>query len=85
MVTTARYVKELHPEARVTFIGPCAAKELEFADLEKTTSFDDATAAGRGYGVAGGVAGSGTIIPINKAAAVLQTFKQSSSNKLPQK
>lgn len=76
MVTTARYVKELHPEACVIFIESCAAKEMEFADLEKTTSFDDATAAG-------GVAGAGIIIPINKAAAVLQNFKQSSSNKLP--
>jgi [FeFe] hydrogenase (group B1/B3) len=87
MVATARYVKERHPEAHVTFIGPCAAKkleasrksvrsdvdfvitfeeimgmfvakEIEFADLEETTSFNDATAAGRGYGVAGGVAGA---------------------------
>lgn len=87
MVATARYVKERHPDAHVTFIGPCAAKKLEasrrtvrsevdfvitfeelmgmfvakgieFADLEKATSFHDATAAGRGYGVAGGVAGA---------------------------
>lgn len=85
MVATARFVKEQHPDALVTFIGPCAAKkleasrksvrsdvdfvitfeelmgmfvakEIEFADLDKTTSFHDATGAGRGYGVAGGVA-----------------------------
>lgn len=169
MVATARYVKERHPNAHVTFIGPCSAKkleasrravrsdvdfvitfeelmgmfvakEIEFADLHKTTSFHDATAAGRGYGVAGGVAsaiesciheyypdkevkidraeglsnckkllqlvkagkrngyliegmgcpggcvaGAGTIIPINKAAAALQSFKQASAEKLPQK
>lgn len=169
MVATARYVKKHHPEASVTFIGPCsakkleasrksvrsdvdfvitfeelmgmfAAKEIEFADLEKTTSFHDATAAGRGYGVAGGVAGAieaciheyypekevkidraegladckkllmlakagkrdgyliegmgcpggcvggaGTILPVNKAAAALQNYKQASSRKLPQK
>lgn len=87
MVATARYVKERHPNAQVTFIGPCSAKkleasrksvrsdvdfvitfeelmgmfvakEIEFADLPKTTSFHDATGAGRGYGVAGGVAGA---------------------------
>jgi iron only hydrogenase large subunit-like protein len=29
MVTTARYVKERHPNAKVTFIGPCTAKKLE--------------------------------------------------------
>lgn len=85
MVATSRYVKERHPNACVTFIGPCAAKkleasrksvrsdvdfvitfeelmgmfaakEIEFADFEKTSSYHDATAAGRGYGVAGGVA-----------------------------
>lgn len=87
MVATARYIKKLHPDACVTFIGPCAAKKLEasrksvrsdvdfvltfeelmgmfaakgieFADLEETASFDDATAAGRGYAVSGGVAGA---------------------------
>jgi [FeFe] hydrogenase (group B1/B3) len=168
MVATARYVKELHPNAKVTFIGPCAAKkleasrksvrsdvdfvitfeelmgmfvakEIEFGDLPDTTPLNDATAAGRGYGVAGGVAGAieacineyypgievkidraeglgnckkllqiakagkrqgyliegmgcpggciagpGTIIPINKATAALQSFKQSASKKLPQ-
>jgi len=85
MVATARYVKERHPDAHVTFIGPCSAKkleasrktvrsdvdfvitfeelmgmfvakEIEFSDLERSTSFHDATATGRGYGVAGGVA-----------------------------
>ena len=29
MVYTARYVKKLHPDAKVVFIGPCAAKKLE--------------------------------------------------------
>ena len=29
MVATARKIKEIHPEARVVFIGPCAAKKLE--------------------------------------------------------
>lgn len=29
MVLTARLVKEQHPDARVVFIGPCAAKKLE--------------------------------------------------------
>ncbi len=29
MVATARKIKELDPEARVVFIGPCAAKKLE--------------------------------------------------------
>ncbi len=85
MVSTARYVKKLHPDAKVAFIGPCAAKKLEasrrtvrsdvdfvitfeelmgmfvakevqFAELEKTDELCDATSAGRGYGVAGGVA-----------------------------
>lgn len=37
-------------------MGMFVAKDIEFADLEKTTSFHDATGAGRGYGVAGGVA-----------------------------
>ncbi|MGI6030379.1 MAG: 4Fe-4S dicluster domain-containing protein [Eubacteriales bacterium] len=37
-------------------MGMFVAKGIEFADMEKTTSFHDATGAGRGYGVAGGVA-----------------------------
>lgn len=84
MVATARKIKESHPDAKVVFIGPCAAKKLEasrrtvrsdvdfvitFEELDgmfhaKEIDFDaladepwqDATAAGRGYGVAGGVA-----------------------------
>lgn len=167
MVATARYVKEKHPSACVTFIGPCAAKKLEasrktvrsdvdfvitfeelmgmfaakgieFADLEPESGFDGATAAGRGYGVAGGVAdaiemcirkyypdkkvnvdraegladcrrllqlakagkrrgylmegmgcpggcigGAGTIIPVNKAAIALESFKKSTAKKTP--
>ena len=84
MVATARYVKERHPDAKIVFIGPCAAKKLEasrrtvrsdvdfvitFEELQgifdaKEIDFsampsepiDDASGAGRGYGVAGGVA-----------------------------
>lgn len=85
MVATARSIKKEHPEAKVVFIGPCAAKKLEamrgsvrsdvdfvitFEELmamieakgiditqtETEHSFHDATAIGRGYAVAGGVA-----------------------------
>lgn len=85
MVATARTIKKEHPDARVVFIGPCAAKKLEamrrtvrsdvdfvitFEELqamfdakdinleeyEAESSFHDATGAGRGYAVAGGVA-----------------------------
>ena len=85
MVATARTIKQEHPNARVVFIGPCAAKKLEamrrtvrsdvdfvitFEELqamfdakdidltkyEAESSFHDATGAGRGYAVAGGVA-----------------------------
>lgn len=85
MVATARTIKIQHPDARVVFIGPCAAKKLEasrkevrsdvdfvitFEELEAMfeakdidlgtfrdeVSIHDATGAGRGYAVAGGVA-----------------------------
>ena len=85
MVATARSIKQKLPDARVVFIGPCAAKKLEasrrsvrsdvdfvitfeelaamfavrgidFSTYEKEEPIHDATAAGRGYGVAGGVA-----------------------------
>ena len=85
MVATARSIKKEHPNARVVFIGPCAAKKLEAmrrtvrSDVDFVITFEeldamftargidparidhgkylhDATAAGRGYGVAGGVA-----------------------------
>ncbi|MEF9997548.1 MAG: 4Fe-4S dicluster domain-containing protein [Lachnospiraceae bacterium] len=85
MVATARTIKKEHPNARVVFIGPCAAKKLEasrrtvrsdvdfvitFEELqamfdakeidmnqfEAESSFHDATGAGRGYAIAGGVA-----------------------------
>lgn len=84
MVATARMIKKKHPNARVTFIGPCASKKLEafrksvvsdvnyvitFEELmgmfaarnidftsDGDTFVDDATASGRGYAVAGGVA-----------------------------
>ncbi len=85
MVATARTIKIEHPESRVVFIGPCAAKKLEasrrtvrsdvdfvitFEELqalfdakdidltqyEAESSFHNATGAGRGYAVAGGVA-----------------------------
>ena len=85
MVATARTIKQKHPNTKVVFIGPCAAKKLEamrrsvrsdvdfvitFEELqamfnakgidltkyEAESSFHDATGAGRGYAVAGGVA-----------------------------
>lgn len=85
MVATARSIKQKMPNARVVFIGPCAAKKLEamrrtvrsdvdfvitfeelaamfeakgidFKNYEKEEPIHDATGAGRGYAVAGGVA-----------------------------
>jgi len=85
MVATARSIKKENPNAKVVFIGPCAAKKLEasrnslrsdvdfvltFEELDAmfeakgidpnkvigTSSLHDATAAGRGYACAGGVA-----------------------------
>lgn len=85
MVTTARRIKQKTPNARVVFIGPCAAKKLEamrtsvrsdvdfvvtfeelagifaakdidFSKYEGERSLHQATGAGRGYAVAGGVA-----------------------------
>ena len=84
MVATARSIKKEHPNAKVVFIGPCAAKKLEAmrktvrSDVDFVLTFEeldamfeargidpktiesqghlhDATAAGRGYAVAGGV------------------------------
>lgn len=85
MVATARRIKHEDPEAKVVFIGPCAAKKLEAtrrtvrsdvdfvitfeelaamfearnivpAEMDKAEGLHDATAAGRGYACAGGVA-----------------------------
>lgn len=85
MVATSRSIKQKMPNARVVFIGPCAAKKLEamrrtvrsdvdfvitFEELaaifeargidlskfDKEEPIHDASGAGRGYGVAGGVA-----------------------------
>ncbi|MBE7088129.1 MAG: 4Fe-4S dicluster domain-containing protein [Clostridiales bacterium] len=85
MVATARKIKEEVPEARVVFIGPCAAKKLEASrkavrshvdfvitfeelagifdakeidleGLEESVVNTNASGAGRGYAVAGGVA-----------------------------
>ena len=85
MVATARRIKHEDPEAKVVFIGPCAAKKLEATrrtvrsdvdfvitfeelaamfdaggidphNMELTAGLHDATAAGRGYACAGGVA-----------------------------
>ena len=85
MVATARTIKQEHPDAKVVFIGPCAAKKLEasrrtvrsdvdfvitfeelqgifdakeidLTEYEAESSFHNATAIGRGYAVAGGVA-----------------------------
>ena len=87
MVATARTIKKKHPDHRVVFIGPCAAKKLEASrrtvrsDVDFVITFEelsamfeakgidpaaapathrmhDATGAGRGYAVAGGVAGA---------------------------
>lgn len=84
MVATARSVKQRMPDARVIFVGPCAAKKLEamrrtvrsdvdfvitfeelaaifeaagidFETYTKEDPIHDASGAGRGYGVAGGV------------------------------
>ena len=84
MVATARSIKKEHPNAKVVFVGPCAAKKLEAmrktvrSDVDFVITFEeldamfeargidpktiesqghlhDATAAGRGYAVAGGV------------------------------
>lgn len=85
MVATARTIKKKHPEVRVVFVGPCAAKKLEasrrtvrsdvdfvitfeelsaifeakgidFEHFDEDEKLNDATGAGRGYAVAGGVA-----------------------------
>lgn len=85
MVATARRIKQRTPNARVVFIGPCAAKKLEasrvsvrsdvdfvitfeelagifdaknidFSKYKGERSIHEATGAGRGYAVAGGVA-----------------------------
>ena len=85
MVATARRIKQSNPNARVVFIGPCAAKKLEasrasvrsdvdfvitfeelagifdaknvdFSKYQGERSIHEATGAGRGYAVAGGVA-----------------------------
>lgn len=89
MVATARSIKKENPNARVVFIGPCAAKKLEasrrsvrsdvdfvitFEELQaifeakginlnekaedETLTCNEATGAGRGYAVSGGVAGA---------------------------
>lgn len=84
MVATARTIKQRHPEAKIVFVGPCAAKKLEAmrktvrSDVDFVITFEeldamfeargidpktiesqghlhDATGAGRGYAVAGGV------------------------------
>lgn len=84
MVATARSIKKEHSNAKVVFIGPCAAKKLEAmrrtvrSDVDFVITFEeldamfeargidpktiesqghlhDATGAGRGYAVAGGV------------------------------
>ncbi len=85
MVATARRIKQRTPQARVVFIGPCAAKKLEASrmsvrsDVDFVITFEElsgifaardidfskyvgersiheATGAGRGYAVSGGVA-----------------------------
>ncbi len=168
MVATARKIKEIDPEARVVFIGPCAAKKLE-ASRKSLRSFVDfvltfeelagmfaardinveeleesplretrPTGAGRGYAVSGGVAaaiertvkeyypdtevniyhaegladckkmltlakagkikgcliegmgcpggvaGVGTIIPLEKAKILVEQFSKNSKNQIPE-
>ena len=86
MVYTARMVKKEEPDAKIVFVGPCAAKKLEAirenirSDVDFVLTFEElqgmfeakeidltqmaddpdirnaATAAGRGFAVAGGVA-----------------------------
>ena len=86
MVYTARMVKKEAPDAKIVFVGPCAAKKLEAirenirSDVDFVLTFEElqgmfeakeidlasleedpeirnaATAAGRGFAVAGGVA-----------------------------
>lgn len=85
MVATARTIKKRHPEAKIVFVGPCAAKKLEASrtsvrsDVDFVITFEeldgifaangidmenyeceepihDATGAGRGYAISGGVA-----------------------------
>jgi [FeFe] hydrogenase (group B1/B3) len=85
MVATARTIKQRHPDSKIVFVGPCAAKKLEASrttvrsDVDFVITFEeleaifeakgidmetydceepihDATGAGRGYAVAGGVA-----------------------------
>lgn len=85
MVATARTIKQRHPNSKIVFVGPCAAKKLEASrttvrsDVDFVITFEeleaifaakgidmetydceepihDATGAGRGYAVAGGVA-----------------------------
>ena len=88
MVATARTIKKEHPNAKVVFIGPCAAKKLEAmrtsirSDVDFVLTFEemagifdakhvdienieedpngvnDASADGRNFAVAGGVAAS---------------------------
>ena len=84
MVATARRIKQRTPNARVVFVGPCAAKKLEasrkavrsdvdfvitfeelkgifdaknidFAKYKGERSLHEATGAGRGYAISGGV------------------------------
>ena len=85
MVLTARLQKKEHPDCKIAFIGPCAAKKLEasrrtirsdvdfvltfeelmgmfeakgvkFDEITDNTPLEEATAAGRGFAVSGGVA-----------------------------
>lgn len=85
MVLTARRLKKEHPNCKVVFVGPCAAKKLEASrrtirsDVDFVLTFEEimgmfeakgvkmdeeipiselneATAAGRGFAVSGGVA-----------------------------
>ena len=67
MVLTARLQKKEHKNCKVAFIGPCSAKKLEasrrtirsdvdFKSCEANKPLLEATGAGRGFAVSGGVA-----------------------------
>ncbi len=39
MTLAARYVKALHPNAKVVFVGPCVAKKIEIQKIEDTADY----------------------------------------------
>ncbi|MEI3102525.1 MAG: [Fe-Fe] hydrogenase large subunit C-terminal domain-containing protein [Oscillospiraceae bacterium] len=57
MVATARTIKQKHPDARVVFIGPCAAKKLEASrrtirsDVDFVLTFEELSAVFEAQGI----------------------------------